>query len=102
MPLPDPGPIKLASLGMRPMNQCFNTLGNSDLIIEKPLGGFIVSTALSLLLSHLSLNYHTILLADKLKQSLGLNPRTTAIQNIQLFRLCLVLAVLYSGSQALL
>lgn len=67
MPVPNLGPIKLASLGRRPTNQRLNTTGNADLIIEQPLGGFTVSSVLSLLLSHLCLYCRSVLLADKLK-----------------------------------
>ena len=48
------------------MSQRFNT-GNADLMDEKPLGRFPVSSALSLLSSHLCLDFHAFLLADRLK-----------------------------------
>lgn len=45
----------------------FQHPGDADLMDEKPLGGSPVSSVLSLLPSHLCLDFHAFLLADRLK-----------------------------------
>lgn len=54
---------------------------------EKPLGGSSVSSVLSLLSSHLCLDFHALIISGQTKtQSLGLFPRIRAIQDIPLCR----------------
>ena len=94
------GPIKLASLGKRPMSQCFSTQVMLTSRIKNPLGGFPASSALSLVSSHLCLDFHAFLLVDRVKLRVW-----DFFQGPELFRIfpsadcpVIMLYVLYGGS----
>ena len=81
------GPIKLASLGKRPMSQCFSTQVMLTSRIKTPRRLSSFQCALTCVVSFVSWLSCLLISGQSKTQSLGLFPGTRAIQDIPLCRL---------------